>query len=119
MSRARPALNLAIIVLIAAAVYAIPGGGRVASTFEAVLLVGFGVAFAYLGARLYREHRVALHGLGDQHRAALYGALAVVVFIIMARGRMWHTSLGELVWFMLLGAVVYTLAAVYRHWRAY
>jgi hypothetical protein len=114
MDRMKAARNLAIVLLIAAAVYALPGGGRVASTFEAVLLIGFGLGIGYLGLRLYRENRVALHGLGDRYRAILYGAVALGVFALVARGNMWQTGLGELVWFVLVGLVVYTLIAVYR-----
>ena len=32
---------------------------------------------------------------------------------------MWQTGLGELIWFVLIGAVVYALIAVVRRWRAY
>jgi hypothetical protein len=119
MDRLRTARNVAIVVLIAAAVYLLPGGGRAASTFEAVLLVAFGVGIAYLGLRFYREQRVALHGLGDRHRALLYGALALGVVVFMARVRMWETSLGGLTWLALIGLVVYALIAVYRHYRTY
>jgi hypothetical protein len=111
--------NVAIIVAIAAAVYFIPGGGRAASTFEAVLWVAFGLGVGYLGLRLYREHRVALHGLGDQHRGLLYGAVALAVFEYMARARMWETGFGELAWFVLLGGLIYALLEVFRHSRAY
>ena len=111
--------NVAIVVLIAAAVYFLPGGGRAASTFEALLWVAFGAGIGYLGLRLYREHRVALHGLGDRHRGLLYGGVAGVVFAWAARSRMWQTGLGELAWFALAGVVVYALLEVYRHWRAY
>jgi hypothetical protein len=119
MDRMKTARNVAIVALIAAAVYLLPGGGRAASTFEALLYTAFGVGIAYLGLRLYREHRIALHGLGDRHRALLYGALAVAVFVVTARERMWQTGLGEIVWFALIGFVAYTLLAVYRRWRAY
>jgi len=119
MERARTARNVAIVALIAAAVFVLPGGGRAANTFEGVLVVAFGAGIAYLGLRLYRENRIALHGLGDRHRGLLYGAIATALFLIMARGRMWHTGLGELLWFTLVGGVVYALLAVYRHWRAY
>jgi hypothetical protein len=119
MDRLKTARNVAIVALIAAAVYFLPGGGRAASTFEALLLVAFGFGIAYLGMRLYREHRVALHSLGDRHRALLYGALAITVFALTARARMWQTGLGELVWFALVGFVVYTALAVYRRWRMY
>jgi len=119
MDGVKTARNVAIVALIAAAVYLLPGGGRAASTFEALLMVGFGVAIAYLGLRLYREHRVALHGLGDRYRALLYGALAVATFAVVAQPRMWRTGLGEVVWFALVGFVVYSLIAVYRYWRTY
>jgi hypothetical protein len=119
MDRMKAARNLAIVLLIAAAVYLLPEGGRAANTFEAVLLVGFGVAIGYFGLRLYRENRVALHGLGDRYRAMLYGAAALGAFALIARGDMWQTGVGELLWFALVGLVVYALIVVYRYWRTY
>ncbi len=119
MERMRTARNLAIIVLIAAAVYFIPGGGRAANTFEAALWVLFGVAIGYLGLRLYREHRVSLYGLGDRHRGLLYGGVAVALFAYVARKRMWETGLGELAWFLLVAFVIYALLEVFRHSRSY
>jgi len=116
---AKTARNVAIVVVIAAAVYFIPGGGRVASTFEAVLITGFAIAIAYLGLRMYREYRVTLFGLGDRHRALLYGGLAVAYFAWVARKNMWQTGLGELAWFALLAFVIYAGMEVYRHARAY
>lgn len=115
----KTARNVAILLAIAAAVYFIPGGGRAASTFGTALWVAFGLGVGYLGLRLYREQRVALHSLGDQHRALLYGAVALVVFEYVARERMWQTSVGELAWFVLGGIAVYSLLMAYRHWRAY
>jgi len=111
--------NIAIVVGIAAAVYFIPGGGRVASTFEAALWVAFGIGIGYLGLRLYREHRVTIHGLGDRHRALLYGGVALGAFLLAGRTRMWHTGLGEFVWFVLVGLVVYAFMEVFRHSRTY
>jgi hypothetical protein len=119
MDRFKTARNVAIVVLIAAAVYFLPGGGRAASTFEAVLLVAFGVAIAYLGLHSYREHRIALHGLGERYRALLYGAVALGVVAVIAQKRIWQTSLGELVWFALIGLVLYALIVVYRYRRTY
>src|SRR5271155_4067784 len=117
--RLKMTLYVAILLVIAAAVYFVPGGGRAASTFEAALWVAFGLGLGYLGLRLYREHHVALYSLGDTHRALLYGALALAVFAYVARVRMWQTGVGELAWFVLAGLVVYSLLVVYRHWRAY
>jgi hypothetical protein len=119
MDRPRIARNVAIVMFIAAAVYVLPGGGQAAATFEALLYVGFGVAVGYIGLRVYRDHRITLHGLGDRHRALLYAALALGVFALTARARMWQSGLAELLWFLLIGAVVCALVAVYRQWRAY
>ncbi len=128
------ARNVAIVLAIAAAVYFIPGGGRAASTFEAALWVAFGIAIGYLGLRMYREGHMTLYSLGDRHRGLLYGAVAAAVFAYVVRSRMWYTvqvrggelaqvhrwgGLGEFAWFALVGAIVYSLLAVYRHARAY
>jgi hypothetical protein len=115
----KTARNVAIVLVIAAAVYFLPNGGRAANTFEALLWVAFGVGIGYAGLRAYREYRVALHSLGDRHRGMLYGAVAAGVFAYAARVRMWQTGIGELVWFALVALIVYSLLEVYRHWRAY
>lgn len=119
MERLKVVRNVAIVALIAVAVYVLPGGGRASHTFLGVVYVAFAVAIGYLGLRLYREHRVALHSLGDSYRGLLYGAIAFAVLAWAARARMWQSGLGELLWFVLVGAIVYAFLAVYRHWRAY
>ena len=111
--------NAAIVLLIAAAVYLLPSGGKAANTFEALLYIGFGVAIGYIGLRVYRENRVALHGLGDRYRGLLYGSVALGLLLWMSRVRMWRTGVGELLWFGLAAGIVYALFAVVRRWRAY
>lgn len=115
----KTALNVAIVLAIAAAVDFLPAGGRVVNTFVAVLTVAFAGGLAYMGAQTYRERRVDVHSLGDRHRALLYGALAVGMLMIAAKDRMWLTGFGEFVWFVVVGMVVYTLIAVYRFARTY
>jgi len=121
MERYRTARNVAIVALIAAAVFLLPGGGRAASTFEGILLVGFGVGFGYLGLRMYREYRVTLHGLGDRYRAVLYGSFALAAFVIGGYTRMIHHSrtIFAVLWFALLLGALYGLMVVYRRWRSY
>ncbi|MEA2208127.1 MAG: hypothetical protein QOF54_604 [Solirubrobacteraceae bacterium] len=116
----RAVRNIAIVALIAAAVFLLPGGSQAAVTFESILLIGFGVGFGYLGLRMYREYRVAVHGLGDRHRAVLYGSLALAAFLVAGYSRMLHsTALVGVLWFALLLLVLYGLMVVYRHWRSY
>ncbi len=126
--------NVAIILAIAAAVYFIPGGGRAAGTFEAALWTVFALGIGYVGLRMYREHHVALFSLGDRHRGLLYGSVALAVFLWVVRSRMWYAlqvrgaeiaqvhrwdGFGEILWFVMVGLVVYSLLAVYRHARSY
>lgn len=115
----RTARNIAIIVVIAAAVEFVPGGGKVASAFESALWAAFGVGFGYLGVRFYRERRISIYGLGDRHRALLYTGLAAAIFAWASRTRMWETGFGELGWFLIVGFVVYAAMEVYRHSRTY
>lgn len=117
--RVKTVRNVAIILLLAAAIEFLPGGTRLANTFAAVLSVVFAGGLGYMGVRLYREHRIDIHGLGDHHRALLYGALAVGTVTVAAQPRMWQTGFGEFVWFVLIGMVIYTLFAVYRFARTY
>jgi hypothetical protein len=119
MERMKTARNVAIVLVIAAAVYVLPGGGRAAKTFEAALWVAFCGGIAFLALRFYREQRVTIHSLGDRHRALLFGALAVAAFAWMARARMWGTGLGELAWFVLALGVVWALLEVFRRSRSY
>ena len=118
----KTARNVAIVLAIAALVYLISNGergGRAELTFEAILWSAFGLGIGYLGIRLYREHRISLHSLGDRHRAMLYGAAALGVFDVAARKRMWQTGLGELLWFVLVACVIYALVEVFRRLRSY
>ena len=115
----RAGRNIAIVVALGAAVYFIPGGGRVAGAFEAFLWAAFAFGIAYLGLRLYRENTFRLSALGDRHRGLLYGAIALGLFCYMARSRMWETGLGELLWFVLVGLAAYAVLEVYRHYRSY
>jgi hypothetical protein len=119
MSSLKTARNVAIIALIAAAVEFLPGGGQVASAFGAALWVVFAAGFGFFAYRLYREHHVTLYGLGDRHRALMYGALVVGFVTAAAQSRMWRTGFGEFAWFALIGVAVYTLLAVYRYSRTY
>jgi hypothetical protein len=119
MDRPRTVRNIAIVALIAAAVQFLPGGGQVAEAFGAALWVVFAAGFGYFAHRFYRERRLTLYSLGQRHRILLYGGLALGFFTAAAQPRMWHTALGELAWFVMLGAAAYAVLTVYRFSRTY
>ena len=76
--------NIAIILLLAGAVYFVPGGGDAAALIGALLSTAILASFVMLAARFYRERRLDLVGLGDRWRATLYGAVAVIVLAMAA-----------------------------------
>jgi hypothetical protein len=117
--RWKTARNIAILLVIAAAVAFIPGGGRAANTFSTTLGVVFAAGFGYAGVWFYRQNRVALYSLGDRRRVLLYGAIGVTLVTVAAKPRMWATGFGEFAWFVLIGLVVYTFVALYRYSRSY
>jgi hypothetical protein len=117
--RTKTARNVAILLLLAAAVAFLPGGGRAAATLQTILGVAFSLGIGFAGVRFYQAHRVDIYSLGERRRALLYGAAGVGVVTLAAKPRMWEAGFGEFVWFVLLGLVAYTLFALYRYSRSY
>lgn len=111
------ARNALIVVALAAAVFLLPGGGSGADLVSAILGTLITASFAFLGWRLYREHRIDLLGLGDQYRGLLYGSLALIVWAMAARPRLFSATPGVLLWVALVGGAVYALVIVYRRYR--
>jgi hypothetical protein len=113
------ARNVAIVLVLAAAVAFIPGGGTTAALVGAILSTLILVSFVLLAARYYREHRVDLDGLGDRWRGLLYGAIAVAILAMAARPRLRETDGGTIAWIAMLGGASYAVYLVWRHYREY
>lgn len=113
----KTARNVGIIALIAAAIVAIPGGGRAANLLYALLSVTLAAGVAFYLGRVYLERRVEILSLDDRHRALLYGALVVGTLTLTGSSRLWATSLGTLAWLGLIGACGWSMVTVYRAWR--
>ncbi len=115
----RTLINVAIVVLLALAVVALPGGGNAAAGVLAVISLAFFAVIAWFAARLYRENRLTLWSLTTKHRALLYGAVAVVFATLVATSRLWQSGLGLLVWLVMLGGAIATAVYVWRESRRY
>jgi hypothetical protein len=113
------ARNVGILLLIAAAVFVLPGGGDAASFVYALLSIAILAAFVMLAARFYRENRIDLLSLGDGWRALLYGAIGLAVLDLAARVRLAGTAGGSAVFVLVLVACVAALVLVFRRWRSY
>ncbi|HZU61932.1 MAG TPA: hypothetical protein VE983_13265 [Solirubrobacteraceae bacterium] len=111
--------NIAIILVLAALVVLVPGGGTGSNVaIQAVSLV-FLATLVWFAATMYRQRRVWLYGLGDRRRAILYGALAVATLTLTATPRLWQTGAGSVVWLVLLAGAVYAVIAVVWAARQY
>lgn len=111
--------NIAIVVGLALAVWLVPGGGTTAGIVEGLLGATFMALIGLFGARMYMRYRAEIFGLGDRHRAMLYGAVAVILVTLAASSLLFSTGPTTLIWLALIGAAVWTLVLVWRHWREY
>jgi hypothetical protein len=110
--------NIAIIVVLAVAVWKLPGGGEASMTISNLLWIVFIGGLLFFGYRMYMEHRETLFGLTERQRGMLYAAFALATITIVATRRMWDEGggLGAILWLGFLGLSVY---AVYSVWRAH
>jgi amino acid permease len=112
--------NVAVILLIAAVIYALGHTGDFALGFlETLIGLAFMAALAWIASRLYREHRTDIYGLGERRRAIVYVALGVGALALTAVDRFWNSGFGTVVWLVLLGCCIYALYAVWRSAREY
>jgi len=107
--------NFAIVILLAVAVWQLPGGGTATSTINNILGILFAGGLVFFAYRMYMEHRSSLFILEDRVRALLYGSFALLALALIGTRRLWDEGgIGVLVWLALIGAGVYGCVTVYR-----
>jgi hypothetical protein len=111
--------NVAIIVMIALAVVALPGGTDVADLVGAAFGLLFAALLAYFAGRFYRDHQVDIYGLGDLDRGILYASLGAIVIVLAASDRLTSSAAGTLVEIAALALCAGGLFRVYRNWQRY
>ena len=111
--------NIGVVIMLALAVWLLPGGGNGASFVMQVLNAIFIVLIAIGCGLLYRNFRGEIFALGDQWRFALYAAIGVAVVTVSASGRLFDTGAGAVLWFALVAGASYTLYLVWQHHRSY
>ena len=112
--------NIAIILVLAVAVWKLPGGGTASRTIENIFAVLFVAGMAFFGYRMYMEHRQDIFMLEDRARALLYFSFVMIALALIATSRLFDEGgLGVIVWLMLIGAGIYGCVVVYRGSREY
>lgn len=119
MTRTETLRNLSIVLLLAALVDLLPGGGTAASAVMQALSLAFLALLVWIAARLYREHRDTVYTLGSRRRAILYAAAGVATLTFTATHRLWSSAGGSVAWLVLIAACAYAVYGVYRSYRQY
>lgn len=110
--------NIAIVLALAALVYAARGPGVVATNALLwVLNALFLGLFAWFAMVMYRQFRGEIHSLDDRMRLVLYASIGLAVLTLTASQRLWNIGgPGTLLWIALLAAAS---GGVYAAWRSY
>src|SRR5947209_2641193 len=108
----KTARNVAIVLVIAALVVLLPGGGTAARTITQAVWLAFLASIFWFGMVMYRQNRAYIYSLGDRRRAIVYVALGVAALTLTASQRMWTSNAGKVAWVLLLAASVYAVSAV-------
>ena len=114
----RAARNVAIVALIALGFAVLPGGQATLNVILALLSILFFAAIAFLGYRLYREHRFTIEALSTRQRAVLYGAVGLALLTFVASARLLQGP-GILIWLALLAIAAYGVFWVFQSSRRY
>jgi len=118
--RTRVTLEFLAILLIALAFTAVPGGDSTLQVILAILSIGFFVAIALFGYRLYRENSFTLDSLTDVQRGVLYSCIGGAFLVFAAAERMFDWGGGGVViWIALLGLCSYGIFWVWQSSRDY
>ncbi|HEX2087501.1 MAG TPA: hypothetical protein VHF89_17590 [Solirubrobacteraceae bacterium] len=111
--------NILVVVLLALAVWLIPGGGIAAGIALGLISVAFAVAIWFVLVYVYRNFRTTIFSLGDRHRGQLYAGAAAILFLGASADRFFDTGAGTFAWLAILGGAAYALIDTFRHWREY
>jgi hypothetical protein len=113
--------NIAIIVVLAVAVWKVPGGGEASLTISNLLWIVFVGGLLFFGYRMYMEHRESIFGLPERQRGVMYAAVALITITLVATRRMWNEGggLGAVLWLAFLALAIWGLVSVWRAYREY
>lgn len=112
------ARNIAVILLLAAGVAFLPGGGQVTEAILQALSLAFLAVIGFAAWRFLRDNEFTLLAMEDSRRVLLFGAIALLVLLVAGMGSMWLTGLGTFIWLILAVASLITLWRIWTEARA-
>ena len=108
------ARNVAIILLLALAVAAVPGGEATAQTILVAISMAFLGAIAWFVYRLYRDQQFTLATMSDGRRAILFGSVGAILLLIVGYEEFRGSGGGVLLWLGLMAAAIGAIVLVVR-----
>jgi hypothetical protein len=115
----KQARNVAILMLIALAIVAVPGAGNLWALVGAIVSLILFALLAYFAGRFYRDHQLDVYGLGDLDRAILYASIAIVAIVAVGWGNLFDRTSSTIAAIALLALSAAGLVRVYRNWQRY
>ena len=111
--------NVAIIMLLALVVAAVPGGGNAAETILLALQIAFLAAIAFAVYRLYLSQEMTLATLTDGRRALLFGSVGAIALLIAGYEQFQDWTGGVIVWLLLMFTALMAIFLVWREATTY
>ena len=112
--------NIAIILVLAVIVWRVQAGRQGADAIANVLTVLFLGGLAFLGFRLYMEHRTTIVDLPGNLRTVLYASLGAAVLAIVGTDRLWDEGGASiLIWLALIVGAGFGVFHVITRYRSY
>lgn len=117
----RTAVNFGIVVLIALAFTAAPGGDDTLAVILVLLSIVFFTLIALLFYNLFKRYQWELEALPDRHRLVLYGSVGLAFLTLCATSRLINDAggLGFVAWIALLALSSYGVYWVWNQYRSY
>ncbi len=112
--------NVFILLVLAAAVWRLPGGAAGERTVSNLISIVFWGGLIFFLYRLYMERRTTILGWDDRLRLRLYASIGAMMFAIVATNRMFALGgFGGLAWFIVLGIAIWGIFTALRAARSY
>jgi|SRR5947209_6919215 len=111
--------NILIVLVLAALVAVLPGGGTGANVVTQAVSLAFLASIGWFASLMYRQHRSSLYSLGTARRTILYVAVGVAAVTLTATSRMWNSPGGSIAWLVLVAGAAYAVFAIFWAARKY
>lgn len=110
--------NIAIIMLLALVLAALPAGGNVADGVLTALSLIFAGAIVLLLVRFWKQNSLARDAMTDRQRGTIYGCLGALALMIAGADELFDTGSGTIAWLVIVAVSVWLIVTTWRETQA-